>query len=81
MSIWFGVVLRGDLNNITIGAMSNIQERTVIHAARSSPTGLTAATLIGKFVTVEPNCVLRCVSFPLFSVAVRHCVATRSAAR
>lgn len=40
--------------------MSNIQDRTVVHAARSSPTGLTAATLIGKYVTVEPNCVLRC---------------------
>jgi carbonic anhydrase/acetyltransferase-like protein (isoleucine patch superfamily) len=26
---------------------------------RTSPTGLTAAALIGKFVTVEPNCTLR----------------------
>jgi carbonic anhydrase/acetyltransferase-like protein (isoleucine patch superfamily) len=31
-----------------------------VHAAcRTSPTGLTAATIIGKYVTVEPNCVLR----------------------
>ncbi|KAI8466894.1 MAG: trimeric LpxA-like protein [Monoraphidium minutum] len=58
-SIWNHVVLRGDLNNITIGQVSNIQDRTVIHAARTSPTGLTAAVLIGKYVTVEPNCTLR----------------------
>jgi hypothetical protein len=33
-SVWNHVVLRGDLNNITIGHVSNIQDRTVIHAAR-----------------------------------------------
>jgi carbonic anhydrase/acetyltransferase-like protein (isoleucine patch superfamily) len=102
VSVWYGAVLRGDLNNITIGSVSNIQDRTVIHAARcgsgaarvplpglgaaagrwrrgpqqppaapptslaapprprrTSPTGLTAATLVGKYVTVEPQCVLR----------------------
>ncbi|GBF97437.1 gamma carbonic anhydrase-like mitochondrial [Raphidocelis subcapitata] len=59
VSIWNHAVLRGDLNNITIGQVSNVQDRTVIHAARTSPTGLTAAVLIGKFVTIEPNCTLR----------------------
>lgn len=58
-SVWNHVVLRGDLNNITVGQVSNIQDRTVIHAARTSPTGLTAAVIIGKYVTVEPNCSLR----------------------
>lgn len=33
-SVWNNVVLRGDLNNITIGQVSNVQDRTVIHAAR-----------------------------------------------
>lgn len=59
VSVWNHAVLRGDLNNITIGQVSNIQDRTVVHAARTSPTGLSAAVLIGKFVTVEPNCTLR----------------------
>lgn len=61
VSVWYGCVLRGDLNNITVGSMTNIQDRTVIHAARTSPTGLTAATLIGKNVTIQPQCVLRSV--------------------
>lgn len=38
-SVWSGSVLRGDLNKITIGFCSNVQERCVIHAAWSSPTG------------------------------------------
>jgi hypothetical protein len=33
-SVWNHVVLRGDLNNITVGQVSNIQDRTVVHAAR-----------------------------------------------
>eukprot|EP00879_Flechtneria_rotunda_P007244 GHRR01007601.1.p2 GENE.GHRR01007601.1~~GHRR01007601.1.p2 ORF type:complete len:130 (+),score=20.65 GHRR01007601.1:153-542(+) len=34
VNVWNHVVLRGDLNNITIGQVTNIQDRTVIHAAR-----------------------------------------------
>jgi hypothetical protein len=33
-SIWYGCVLRGDLNSVKVGAFSNVQDRTVIHAAR-----------------------------------------------
>ncbi|KAK9843187.1 hypothetical protein WJX74_008369 [Apatococcus lobatus] len=59
VSIWYGAVLRGDLNSIRIGAWSNIQDKTVIHAARTSPTGLSAATTIGRHVTIGQGCVLR----------------------
>ena len=46
-SLWFGAVVRGDVNRITIGARTNIQDGTIIHAA----TG-TFATRIGAEVTV-----------------------------
>lgn len=59
VSVWNNVVLRGDLNNITVGQVTNIQDRTVIHAARTSPTGMSASVKIGRFVTIEPNCSLR----------------------
>lgn len=62
VSIWNNVVLRGDLNSIKVGAFSNIQDRTVVHAARSSPTGLPAASVIGRSVTVGQACVLRSVT-------------------
>lgn len=39
-SVWSGAVLRGDLNKITLGFCANVQERCVLHAAWSAPTGL-----------------------------------------
>lgn len=58
-SVWSGSVLRGDLNKITVGFSSNVQERCVVHAAWSSPTGLPAETLIERYVTIGANSLLR----------------------
>ncbi|XP_051147953.1 gamma carbonic anhydrase-like 2, mitochondrial [Andrographis paniculata] len=64
-SVWSGAVLRGDLNKISVGFCSNVQERCVIHAAWSSPTGLPAETLIDRYVTVGAYSLLRsCVVEP-----------------
>jgi len=30
-NIWYGVVIRGDINHVRIGAETNIQENTVVH--------------------------------------------------
>ncbi|MBX2833512.1 MAG: gamma carbonic anhydrase family protein [Micavibrio sp.] len=46
-SIWHGCTVRGDVNNITIGARTNIQDGSVIHV---SSTG--QGTYIGDDVTV-----------------------------
>lgn len=46
-SIWFGCVLRGDINSIRVGARTNIQDGSVIHVA-----GETGGTQIGNDVTV-----------------------------
>jgi gamma-carbonic anhydrase len=35
--IWFGCVLRGDTNVITVGARTNIQDGTVLHVADDGP--------------------------------------------
>ncbi|KAE8657147.1 Gamma carbonic anhydrase-like 2 [Hibiscus syriacus] len=58
-SVWNGCVLRGDLNKITVGFCSNVQEHGVIHAAWSSPTGLPAETSIERFVTIGAYSLLR----------------------
>jgi carbonic anhydrase/acetyltransferase-like protein (isoleucine patch superfamily) len=34
VSIWYGVVIRGDVNEIRIGARTNIQDGTIIHCTR-----------------------------------------------
>jgi carbonic anhydrase/acetyltransferase-like protein (isoleucine patch superfamily) len=33
-SIWYGCVLRGDVNFIRVGARSNLQDGTIVHVAR-----------------------------------------------
>ena len=45
-SVWFGCVLRGDTESMTIGEGSNIQDLTVMHADHGLPL------TIGKHVTV-----------------------------
>jgi len=52
-SIWFGAVVRGDVNSIRIGARTNLQDLTVIHV-----TGGTHPTVIGDEVTVGHRVVL-----------------------
>jgi carbonic anhydrase/acetyltransferase-like protein (isoleucine patch superfamily) len=46
-SVWFGVVVRGDVFPIRIGARTNIQDNAVVHV-----TGGKASTTIGDDVTV-----------------------------
>ena len=49
-SIWYNVVIRGDINVVRIGAYTLIGDGTVIHTANSLPTGLVAAVDIGKLL-------------------------------
>ena len=51
-SIWFGASVRGDMEQITIGEESNIQDNVTIHVDYDTPT------IIGNRVTVGHNVVL-----------------------
>ena len=46
-NIWFGCVIRGDVNSIRIGERTNIQDGTVIHVTRKI-----GPTTIGSGITV-----------------------------
>ncbi|MFN4158265.1 MAG: gamma carbonic anhydrase family protein [Gemmobacter sp.] len=46
-SIWFGAVLRGDNEEITVGAGSNIQENSVLHTDIGYPLSIGANCTIG----------------------------------
>ncbi|RZK80683.1 MAG: gamma carbonic anhydrase family protein [Pedobacter sp.] len=52
-SVWFNAVIRGDVNSITIGNDSNIQDGAVIHA-----TYLKAKTTIGNRVSIGHNAIV-----------------------
>jgi len=51
-SIWFGAVLRGDINRIMIGAQSNVQDGSVLHVSDDF------ACILGQRVTVGHRAVV-----------------------
>lgn len=61
-SIWFNVVLRGDVNYIRVGARTNIQDGTIVHVATADgPTLIGNDVLIGHAAiihgcTLEDGC-------------------------
>ena len=63
-SVWFGSIVRGDVNYIRIGARTNIQDATVIHvSSRTHPTILEDEITVGHRVTlhgchVESGCLI-----------------------
>jgi carbonic anhydrase/acetyltransferase-like protein (isoleucine patch superfamily) len=52
VSIWFQAVIRGDVDTITIGDQSNIQDGTVVHVAHGHPT------VIGNGVSIGHNAII-----------------------
>lgn len=52
VSIWFGAVLRGDVEKIIVGKNSNIQDNSTVHTDFGIPC------IIGENVTVGHNVVL-----------------------
>lgn len=51
-SIWYGVVLRGDVDKIKIGANTSIQDNAVAHCATDQPT------IIGDNCVVGHNAII-----------------------
>ena len=52
-SVWFGSVLRGDNDTITIGDRSNIQDGSVLHVDAGAPLVLEEEVNIGHSVTAH----------------------------
>ncbi len=53
VSIWYNVVIRGDVNRIVIGEETNVQDGTIIHAET-----VDGPTLIGRRVTIGHNAIV-----------------------
>lgn len=60
-AIWFGAILRGDVNYIRVGRFSNVQDGVVVHTSSvqvgGGPSGA-HPTLIGDYVTIGHNAVI-----------------------
>lgn len=63
-SVWFGSILRGDVNSISIGRRTNIQDGSIIHVTTALfPTVLENEITVGHRVVlhgchVESNCLI-----------------------
>lgn len=62
-NVWFGAVLRGDIDEIVLGERSNLQDNAVIHTEAGSPTIIGADVSIGHGAvvhgcTVEDGCLI-----------------------
>jgi carbonic anhydrase/acetyltransferase-like protein (isoleucine patch superfamily) len=54
VSIWFGCVLRGDINRISIGARTNLQDGTLVHTDRGvNPTVIAEEVSVGHRVILH----------------------------
>ena len=51
-SVWYGAVLRGDINRIAVGHHSNVQDNAVLHLADHFPC------VLGNWVTVGHSAVV-----------------------
>ncbi|MBX3728421.1 MAG: gamma carbonic anhydrase family protein [Candidatus Sumerlaeia bacterium] len=62
-SIWYGVVLRGDLDPIHVGARSNVQDNSVLHTGEGEPCIIQEDVTVGHMAclhgcTIEPGCLI-----------------------
>lgn len=51
-SIWYGTVVRGDVERIRVGARTNVQDNSVLHADAGFPC------VLGEGVTVGHRCIV-----------------------
>jgi carbonic anhydrase/acetyltransferase-like protein (isoleucine patch superfamily) len=57
VSVWYGCVLRGDIEPITIGPRTNVQDLTVVHVDLDFPTIVGADVTIGHRAVIH-GCVI-----------------------
>jgi carbonic anhydrase/acetyltransferase-like protein (isoleucine patch superfamily) len=52
-SVWYNVVIRADINHITIGSYSNVQDNAVLHVGMKHPVEVGDYTSIGHGAVVH----------------------------
>lgn len=62
-SVWYGAVLRGDVESISVGASSNVQDNCTLHADPGFPVAVGERVSIGHNAvvhgaTVEDDCLI-----------------------
>ena len=74
-SVWYGTVLRGDMDRIVVGEATNLQDGTVVHVDAGRPALIGARVGVGHRAvvhgcTVEDDCLIGMGSVLLNAVVV-----------
>ena len=74
-SVWYGAVLRGDMDRIVVGEATNLQDGTIVHVDEGRPTLVGARVGVGHRVilhgcTVEDECLIGMGSVLLNGVVI-----------
>lgn len=69
-SLWYGVVVRGDINRICIGARTNLQDGTIVHVSSAGGGALIGDDVTVGHMAVLHDCFLKDHSF----VGIKACV-------
>ncbi|AIS32665.1 MULTISPECIES: gamma carbonic anhydrase family protein [Methanobacterium] len=62
-SVWYNAVIRGDMESITIGNNSNVQDNSVLHSSKGYPLKIGDYVSVGHAAvihgcTVDDNCII-----------------------
>lgn len=76
-SVWYGCVLRGDVNRIVLGARSNLQDGAVVHLGDDDPTIIGEDVVVGHRAvvhgcTIEDGCLIGIQATVLDGAVVGH---------
>ncbi len=74
-SVWYGAVLRGDMEAIRIGADTNIQDNSTVHTDRGHPTVIGARVTVGHHAvihgcTIDDHCLIGIGALVLSGAAI-----------
>ena len=71
-SVWYGCVLRGDNDRITIGRASNVQDNSVLHTDNGIPLTIGEYCTIGHQVMLHGCTIGDCTLVGIGSVILNH---------
>jgi carbonic anhydrase/acetyltransferase-like protein (isoleucine patch superfamily) len=62
-SLWYNAVIRGDIESITIGSFSNVQDNSVLHSSKDFPLKIGDYVSVGHAAVlhgckVDDNCII-----------------------
>jgi carbonic anhydrase/acetyltransferase-like protein (isoleucine patch superfamily) len=59
VSVWYGAILRGDIERIVIGECTNIQDGAILHGDPGAPTLLESFVTVGHRAVIHGACIGR----------------------